>query len=433
MRAGKRIFWAGYRPSRWELWRLPARVVAWVLGWEAVTLLVGWLVTAGARVDAEDWGHLGVLALAATGHVALCWRREQTSRSRSGVHLDLTSMWFFAGLLVLPMPLVLLLAVVTRVQYWFVSRRPAHRYVFSTASICLSLLTAHALLGAVGAVVRDIPDARWAGSPALLGAVALAGLCVLVMQAVLVGGAVTLSEPAAGFRAVVGAPVDNALEALTVLGGVVTAVLLTHSPVLALAMTGFAVVGRQYTELRRLRTDAATDPLTALANRRSWTALAERALARAARAGQPVSVLVIDADHFKDVNDRFGHPAGDTALRDLAATLAAGVRPGDLLARWGGEEFVLLLPDTGPREAALVAERLRATCWARVVDVADRRGRRVRLRARSVSVGVATRPGSAGVEGLDRLVRAADTALYAAKRAGRNCVRAADVFQEPRD
>lgn len=163
----------------------------------------------------------------------------------------------------------------------------------------------------------------------------------------------------------------------------------------------------------RLDVLASTDPLTGLLNRRRFLELAQAEQARAQRYGRPVAVLLVDLDHFKRVNDTHGHRMGDAVLRTAADVLTASRRTSDLAARFGGEELVLLLPETDLKGAVGLAERLRlALAGAQTrLDGAD-----VRITA---SIGVASlRAG----ESLDSLLHRADQALYSAKRAGRDRV-----------
>ena len=149
---------------------------------------------------------------------------------------------------------------------------------------------------------------------------------------------------------------------------------------------------------QNLRTAASTDPLTGVANRRAWEAEAARHLSRAVRTGEPLSVALLDLDHFKEVNDRDGHGAGDALLRDLTAGWAARLRQADLLGRYGGDEFVLCLPATDEDGARQILQQLDTThdfAW---------------------SVGVATaRPGDT----LSTVLARADGDLYVMKRGGR--------------
>ncbi len=162
---------------------------------------------------------------------------------------------------------------------------------------------------------------------------------------------------------------------------------------------------------------ARRDGLTGLLNRRAFFEAAEEALRRAREHRLPVTLLVLDADHFKSINDGLGHAAGDEALKLIARTLLAATRQYDLVGRIGGEEFAVLLRGAAPDEAGLVADRI-----VSAVHLADfrRAGRPVPL---SVSCGIAVlEPGL----DLDGLFARADAALYAAKRAGRGRSRTAE-------
>lgn len=166
----------------------------------------------------------------------------------------------------------------------------------------------------------------------------------------------------------------------------------------------------------RLREQAFRDPLTDLYNRRYMEDALQREIYRARRSRGPVSMLVVDVDHFKRLNDTRGHDAGDEVLRRLGEIFASAVRDSDIACRFGGEEFALVLPDCAARVAARKAERIRGRIEEMVVAYGDDR-----ISGVTVSVGVATTGGDDGWSGRD-LFRAADRALYAAKRAGRNQV-----------
>ncbi|GLU32769.1 GGDEF domain-containing protein [Trinickia caryophylli] len=169
---------------------------------------------------------------------------------------------------------------------------------------------------------------------------------------------------------------------------------------------------------RQLRSFADIDELTQLPRRRRVFELGRRILHRVDHHGQPLSVLYIDADHFKSVNDRFGHDAGDRALRAIARQIQESLRPSDVCGRFGGEEFVALLPATDQHDAARVAERLRKR-------VEELRQHEVTL---TISVGVAQHVHG---EQIDRVIRRADAALLAAKDRGRNRVVIAALPPEP--
>ena len=161
---------------------------------------------------------------------------------------------------------------------------------------------------------------------------------------------------------------------------------------------------------------ATKDSLTHIFNRRTFSDLSIRELARAARNGHTTSLLMLDIDHFKKVNDTFGHPVGDQALLHLVKIIKDSVRVQDLYGRWGGEEFVVLLAETDEGEAIQIAERLRQ----RIADstlVSNNHSISM-----TVSIGIATMPGD-GKPGLDCMIEQADKAMYDAKHAGRNCTR----------
>jgi diguanylate cyclase (GGDEF)-like protein len=177
--------------------------------------------------------------------------------------------------------------------------------------------------------------------------------------------------------------------------------------------TAFIVLVLSQERAVRVHKDAAsTDDLTGVLNRRGFFGAARELAAREAKKRGPVSVLVFDLDHFKRVNDRFGHGIGDETLRVFAATISSNMRASDLVGRLGGEEFVAILPGTVD-DAAVVAERVRAAFQAAGATVADF------AVGATVSVGIAS--GEPGAE-VSAMLAAADTALYCAKRNGRNRV-----------
>jgi len=160
-----------------------------------------------------------------------------------------------------------------------------------------------------------------------------------------------------------------------------------------------------------------TDALTQIYNRRYFDNAIERAWGAAIIAKQPLSVLMIDVDYFKDFNDEHGHQIGDECLQLVAETAAQCLgRQGDELCRYGGEEFVAILPTTAPHAAVSVAERIRAAIEMQSLRVEDKK-----LKV-TVSIGAATLSDKNMIERIDTLINLADDALYDAKRRGRNCV-----------
>lgn len=182
---------------------------------------------------------------------------------------------------------------------------------------------------------------------------------------------------------------------------------------------GVKTVVLDVTGMREAETAASTDFLTGVANRRTMESLVQRETVRSLRYATTASVIVLDIDRFKDVNDTFGHPRGDAVLRELVGRLGENLREADVLARWGGEEFVVLLPETQLGEALRVAERMRRHVAAAPFDVVG---------PVTISLGVAS---STAGEGGDELLARADAACLKAKRLGRDRVLASGADGNP--
>ena len=171
-------------------------------------------------------------------------------------------------------------------------------------------------------------------------------------------------------------------------------------------------LNRKLEELNR------TDPLTGAANRRSLSESLEREYLRALRYERPLSLMMIDVDHFKRVNDTYGHQAGDAVLVTIASSLLCSLRKQDVIGRYGGEEFAVILPETAKQNAMVVAERFRNVVASAETDIGSSR------LSVTVSIGVAALSDEEA-SNTEALVRAADRALYRAKQEGRNRVMAA--------
>jgi diguanylate cyclase (GGDEF)-like protein len=246
---------------------------------------------------------------------------------------------------------------------------------------------------------------RWLSRQLLRLGRARALLAVTAASVVLAAGAAALTLLLARY----------ASPMLAVLGACLCAA------VLAPAISAFVLpllfeLERTRRHLGRLTTQ---DDLTGVHNRRHFMEIAEREWARCRRYDTPAALLLVDADHFRRINDRHGHLGGDALLREITRLTAESLRQPDVLARFGGEELIVFLPHADPLGALDVAERIRERIsllkmpW-QGVDVQT-----------TVSIGVAAL--GAGHASLDALIHDADLALHAAKEAGRNCVRAAPI------
>lgn len=208
----------------------------------------------------------------------------------------------------------------------------------------------------------EAPDPLTA--PGSVPAVAAALVPALVVNSALVAVVLLLVAPGTSLRAAIGPALNLALEAATICLGVLVAVAWIAAPLLTTVALPVLIVLGHVMLVAQLRHAASRDSKTGVANATAWHEHAERELARAVRTGSPLSLLLLDLDHFKTVNDTYGHLAGDVVLRTVAQALAAEVRAYDVVAdfgvgRFGGEEFVILLPDTEPPAAQHAAERIR--------------------------------------------------------------------------
>jgi diguanylate cyclase (GGDEF)-like protein len=175
---------------------------------------------------------------------------------------------------------------------------------------------------------------------------------------------------------------------------------------------------------QKLKSEATTDGLTGLANRRGFTLFISHAFDQAVRSGQPLSLLFMDIDKFKSINDTYGHQAGDTVLERIAEVVKSIVKEPDLAARYGGEEVAIVLPGKDSSAALRTAEQIRLAIQSESIIFADKK---IPVTA---SIGVATADSERCFESSDELIGAADRAVYAAKEAGRNCVRTASPAKQ---
>jgi len=174
--------------------------------------------------------------------------------------------------------------------------------------------------------------------------------------------------------------------------------------------------------VEELKVAATTDPLTGIANRRRFGELVNAEMQRCQRFDHPMSLLMIDIDHFKQINDTYGHQQGDQALLSLVNRIGKQLREVDMLGRWGGEEFIVLLPETSLELAWASAERIRLAVESAIHPLAG--SLEVTL---TISIGISTSKGP--LDSVEQMITRADTALYLAKKQGRNCCRKEE--QEP--
>lgn len=409
-----------WAPRRWAIWSLPRRALYYVLAVDLLALAVVALTTyvTGFRPHPHwqiDWPAFAMLAIASVLHLEFASGIERVRhRKESTAYTDLKSLWVFAGLLLLPLSMAIVLAVLA---YSYVSiRRFSHpvifRKVFSAATFVLASFAAFALLrlGGLSAVPR-LPTG-WSSLLVVLGAVAL----WWVVNFALIVHAIVLSSGTT-YRAAAG-DMSNQVVVLAGLGlGVAVAAVQSSYPwVVPVVMITVLALHRDLL-LPQFKQAAGIDVKTGLATPAHWAQALPAELARADLLRNTVGLLLLDLDHFKRINDEFGHPVGDRTLRAVADCLRSEVREGDLVARIGGDELAVLLPNTDGVELMEIAERVRQALAELVVPVAD--GGEV-INGVPASIGIAVYPEVATTT--DQLIVAADNALLTAKRSGRNMI-----------
>jgi diguanylate cyclase (GGDEF)-like protein len=423
---------SAWRPVDWDIWSIPRRLLGPVLVVELIAVALTVLSTAPAPLHRDAIGVAVLLSAIGVVHSEVALRVERVRRRvTETLHVDLSSVWTFAGAVLLPPVLAAIVAVVVFTHLWWRSWRPrvpVYRHVFSTATIVLSCLAAGAVLGRNGAT--DIAVVQDDISGVLLLAIAI-GVYTTVNSA-LVAGAVAVSSAQPDIGKVLGRWDDNLLEFATLSLGAITAITLARNPLLVVLVLPPLLVLHRAVLVRHLEEAANTDGKTGLLNAAAWHVQAERMLHQRRRGDGARAVLVLDLDHFKGVNDTYGHIAGDHVLAAVADVLRAEVRERDLIGRFGGEEFVVMLAgleDGGSGELESVADRIRRRVADLRVEMPTPDGP-LTVRGLSVSVGCALMP-DGGAE-LRDLLEVADRAMYAAKGAGRNAVRVGtDVVSRP--
>ena len=414
----------------WAFWLLPRRVRVIVALVVSTALAVTVFLLSFYPIHTRDIAGIAWFAACAAAGVESSRRAERfRERHRDIPHKSLNAMWFLPAAVLFPPGLVCLLVAVTYAWLWWrVVRDSPHRWVYNAATVSLGYATAgvayHAVTGQAAGSAGLTRDS------AALAACFAAGVLALAVNFALVSLVIRLTTPSATARQLFGGPSQYLTESAAVCLGVLGAAGYTLAPWLVLAGVPVAALLQRTLLFTQLQRAAHTDSKTGLATAAWWHELASREVDRALRRGEEVSVLLADLDHFKRVNDTWGHLAGDAVLAAVAGELSGNLRTYDVAGRFGGEEFVVLLPGTGPSGAVVVAERLRGRVAAlRVAVPAGDSGRGALAGQVTVSIGIAALPGQA--QDLTGLLARADLALYAAKQRGRDLVCYLDDPGEP--
>jgi diguanylate cyclase (GGDEF)-like protein len=378
-----------------------------------VALHLALVIEQGAHTPLRPTHMVAFGALLACG--AVCIEASRRLGMPAGVARDLLSAWWLPAALLLPPFYSLLMPIPLQALLQFRVRRTLlYRRVFVTsamglagaaASVVFHLVVSDPLDGSVDWVVET--------HPAILVAIGSAALFIVVNTG-LVAIAAHSAAPETRWRDVLWNRESLTLDVVELCVGVIVAITCTDSlGLLLLALPPVVLLQRSLLH-QQLQAAARTDAKTGLLNAAAWQREADTEISRAQRTAEPLAVLIIDIDHFKRVNDTHGHLVGDQVLIGVATTLVGQLRDYDVVGRFGGEEFVVLLPGADTVEACRVAERLR---------------NRVRRLAVAAEDGTATVTISVGVslfrthgQDLIELLAAADLALYRAKESGRDRV-----------
>lgn len=403
-------------PRRWKLWSLPRPALSYVLGVDAVAVIITALAAAstlsGARtgVRPSEWAAFAVLAAASVLHLesARGIERRREMAANTSPYTNLKSLWVFAGLLLLPLILVVALIVVSYGYSWIrvYGRTIAHRKVFSASTFLLASAAAAAVLRAGGLLIEPrVPTGPWT----LLVVIAAATTWWLVNFALVIG-AILLSSPDATARGALGDLADQLVVVAGLGLGVAVAALQASYPwVVPILMVTVLTLHRDLL-LPQFQRAAGTDVKTGLATPAYWASAVPVEIARAQTLRSTVGLLMLDLDKFKEINDTYGHRAGDEVLRRVAELLRAELRQSDLAGRMGGDEFAAFLAESDQDTGAVFLHRLRR----RIGELSDS-GELVLPIPIAISAGVTRYPDDG--EDAETLFAIADARLYEAKRA----------------
>ncbi len=418
-----------FSPGRWSLWSLSRPAVIFVLVTQAAALATVAGTITLAPVDRDDWIRFLLLVVASVTHLeaASGMERIREVSSEGAPHTHLQSVWFFAGVLLLPPPLIAALLTVSYLHSWvrvYRRRAVAHRKVYSMATVVLGCAAAYAVLAAIYPDLGT-PFATELDGPLGLVAVVAAGALYRLVNYGLVVLVILVTNPDRPARKALGPASDQLMIAGAV--GLATgfAVVMTTRPWWTPLLVVTVLALHLGLLLPQFRDASRTDSKTGLFAPTFWAELTADELDRARRLDGRLGVLLLDLDLFKRINDRHGHLAGDAVLRAVAEAIRHSVRGHDMVGRYGGEEFAVVLPGLGADDVLATAERIRTSVASLEVSVRDLDGSERTIGGLTASVGAAIFPD----HGEDRttLLLAADAALYEAKDAGRDCTRVAGM------
>ena len=401
------------RVRDWAVWSLPRPLL--VL-WSVVTC--GYLVWVAQRVSSFHYrlGHI-LLFAALVACTAVSVEFGRRASERSGVVKDVYGVWELPVVFLLPglYALVVPLIRLTLTQ-WRVKRAPVYKRVYTVAAIGIAYGCARLVY--ISALPSDVQPRvyLWSHTALWLAAAAAGAVTQWVVNQALIAPAIKLENPAANLRAELFGKETLQNDATELCAALLVAVGMTISGLILVVAFPMATLLQRSFRHAQLLSEARADGKTGLLNVATWEREASAEVARAVRTFSPMAVALLDLDRFKLINDTHGHLVGDEVLRKIADTMTDVLREYDVAGRFGGEEFVMLLPQTRAPDALRIAERVRAHI-ARLPIYASN-GERIPV---TVSIGVAALDAGSSRE-LPELLAAADAALYRAKASGRDQV-----------
>lgn len=405
------------RLRSWPVWELPRWLATFVVAVVAAYLAAVMVAAALTSFSLHDLALFALLL----GFMAASIELTRRSGEPAGLTMDIYGVWQLPIALFLP-PVYALIAPVSKLIFtqWRTRQTVLYRRIFTTSAVGLAYGAAsyafHIILSQLSATTTG-PGYHW------LIWIAAAGVCALIRWAVnatLVTTAVKGSDRSVSVRQMLFTkePIYNDVAELCI--SLAAAVLVAANWFLiALFLPAMTLLQRSQRHAQ-LENASRVDAKTGLLNAVTWQREARVEISRAARTHTPLAVAMIDIDHFKQVNDTYGHLTGDAVLATLSATLRALLREYDIIGRFGGEEFAVLLPQTDAAAAAQITKRL-CTKLAEITVPAGA-GTVVHTVPLQVTVSIGVAALETSRRDLDELIAAADAALYRAKAQGRNQV-----------
>lgn len=401
----------------WQVWSIPRPLRAYIVGTTTFTFIVVLIASVRTRLQLSDL--LVFVALLACGVIAI----ESTRKVREvqgTVGRDLQTVWYLAIAITLPPAYALLAPVpLTAYRLWRVRRAFVYRRIFSNATISVAY-------GCVSAVFRAVPSsvagrALGTGTHALAwtAVVAACGALAWVINNGLLLAAIKIADPQARLRRMFGNREAITSDLIELSLAVSLSLVVAINPLLVVLALPSIVLYRRYLMNAQLIAQVRIDAKTGVLNAGTWQSEAEVELLRASRARTPLALAMVDIDDFKSFSEAAGHDVGDQLLRDVASILREQMRGGDLIGRFGREEFAILLPRTDGDEARRISERIRDHIAGEpiAIESGSQAGFVFRL---TVSIGIAVI--SESRRALAELIGAADSALGQAKSTGWNKV-----------